>query len=51
MNKQEIRALLQQAESDCSAVFAKLDQNELVQTQHVLNAFHEVYLEDKETKI
>ena len=41
MNEQEIRALLQQAESDCSAVFAKLDQNELVQTQRVLNAFHE----------
>lgn len=41
MNKQDIRALIQKAEADCAGVFAKLESNEVFQTQRVLDAFHE----------
>ena len=41
MNRQDIRALIAQAEHDCAPVFAKLEAGELYHTQRVLRAFHE----------
>lgn len=39
MNAQEIHALIERAEKDCAPVFATLEQNELIHTRRVLDAF------------
>ena len=40
MNKQEIHALIQQAQQDCAPVFAALEDREMYHTQRILDAFH-----------